>query len=265
MHIGTPICLSPLAALPLLRRLSIVMEPGTELTDAQVAELRALPRLETLHVSATSTSLLRRLLARPHDLQWQQISLPQPLRQNDAALLPQLPSLTALSWTAHAQHLDSLDFLQRLPNLVSIHCFHCDGLVAQLTAALQHCTNVTELALDCCDDITAAHLADLLPRLPRLQSLLLFDLTVDSLSFLAQAPLTSQLSRLVLSFCTKLPVAELRHVHSLLGLREMDIFGSFDEPMDPDCAALAALRPPSAALPLLESFTYTPPRIMSVQ
>jgi hypothetical protein len=216
-------------------------------------------------VRPTSTSLLRRLLALPHDLQWQEILLLGPLDDEDAALLPRLPSLTELSLTAHAQLLDSLDFLPRLPNLVSIHCFYCDGLVAQLTAALQHCTNVTELALDCYDDITAAHLADLLPRLPRLQSLLLLDLTVDSLSFLAQAPLTSQLSRLILSYCTKLPVAELRHVHSLLGLRELDICRSFVEPMDPDCDELMALRPPSAALPLLESFSFTPPRIAPVQ
>ena len=80
---------------------------------------------------------------------------------------------------------------------------------------------------------------------------------IDSLCFLSQAPLTSQLTALRLLCCRQLPLSELRHVHSLFGLRELDIFRSFDEPMDPHCAALAALRPPSAALPLLRSFTYT--------
>ena len=58
---------------------------------------------------------------------------------------------------------------------------------------------------------------------------MLVSLAIDSLGFLAQAPLTAQLSSLTLSGCTKLPVAELRHVHALRGLRELDIFGSFDE------------------------------------
>ena len=105
--------------------------------------------------------------------------------------------------------------------------------------------------------LTAAHLADVLPRLPRLQSLQLDNLGIDSLSFLAQPPLISQLSTLWLGYCTQLPAAELRHLHSLRNLRELDIYQSFSERIDPDCEWLTALQPPSTVLPLLQSFTYS--------
>ena len=255
------ISFAPLAALPLFRLLSINVRIAANLSHAQVEQLRALPRLRTLNIHPVPASLLRRLLAQPHDLQWQRISLPSPLRDADTALLPRLPSLTSLdlNW----RYLSGLDFLQGLPNLSSLRCSSLrDGsglrLTDRLVAALQRCTDVTELHLDRCASLTAAHLAELLPRMPRLRSLGLSDLGIDSLSFLAQAPLTIRLSRLSLSGCKKLPVAELRHVHSLLGLRELGIHDSFDEQMDPDCDELTALRPPSAALPLLESFTYYP-------
>jgi len=251
------ISFAPLAALPLLCRLTVLGYKAAqvaEITDAQVEQLRALPRLLQLSVKPVSTALLRRLLAQPHGLQWQDISLPRPLRQDDAALLPQLPSLTALTLTA--RRLDSFDFLRRLPNLLWLKCSYCDGTDAQLVDALRHCTNIFELHLNGCDGLTAAHLAELLPRLPQLESLTLRGLRIDSLSFLSQAPLTDRLNILQLIRCAQLPVAELRHVHSLRGLRELSLHDSFAERLDPNCESLMALRPPSAALPLLESFSY---------
>ena len=96
----------PLAALPLLRHLDVFVygeaDPEIDdtdlddLTDAHVGELRALPRLHSLDVNPITTSLLRRLLAQPHELLWKQISRPRPLTDADAALLPRLPSLTTL-------------------------------------------------------------------------------------------------------------------------------------------------------------------------
>jgi hypothetical protein len=202
-------------------------------------------------------------------LQWQEISLPWPLLDDTAALLPQLPSVTALSLDASS--LTHFDFLQRLPSLTSAHCSFSGmpadhaHLLGDVVAALCRCTSITDLRLSFCDGLTAAHLSDLLPRLPRLHSLALVSLGVESLSFLSVAPLTDHLSSLTLAGCAKLPVAELCHVHSLRGLRELFIFGSFDESLAPECAALVALRPPSAALPRLESFSYRPPQIAPVQ
>jgi hypothetical protein len=252
------ISFAPLAAMPLLRAFSIDGAADADFTDAQVDELRALPRLKSLNMAPISTSALLRLLAQPHDLQWQQISLPSVLIDDDAALLPQLPSLTTLHISA--EYLSNFDFLQGLPNLTSVHCSSIrDGPDAQLAdrlvAGLQHCANVTELRLDRCNGLSAVHFAELLPRLPRLQSLKLSSLHISSLSFLALAPMTSQLSTLWLNHCAQLPVADLRHLHSLRGLRELDIEGSFDEKTGADCDELMALRPPSAALPLLRHFT----------
>jgi len=156
--------------------------------------------------------------------------------------------------------LTNFDFLQGLPNLTSFDCSFLRGgsdaqLADRLVAAVQHCTNITRLRLDRCRGLTAVPLAELLPRLPRLQSLVLDSLRIDSLSFLAQSPLTGQLSSLTLSYCSQLPVGELRHLHELRGLRELLIYGLCDEKMEPGCHELMAL---PAALPLLESFTYLP-------
>ena len=48
----------------------------------------------------------------------------------------------------------------------------------------------------------------------------------------------------------------MRHLYSLRVLHELSLHYSFNEEMEADCAALMALRSPSAALPLLESFSY---------
>lgn len=207
-------------------------------------------------MTPTSTSPLQRLLAEPHNLQWQQISLPFETDNAAVALLPQLPSLTAASFDADC--LSHFDFLQRLPNLSSVCCSSSrdgfDGQLAdRLVAALQHCANITELQLICCRGLSADHLTELLPRLPRLQSLTLHSLDIDSLSFLAQ-PLTSQLTDLRLIYCTQLPVAELRHVHELRGLKVLELWGSFTASLDERRELLYL--PPSVLLPLLESFTY---------
>ena len=60
-----------------------------------------------------------------------------------------------------------------------------------------------------------------------------------------------------------LSAAELRHLHSLRGLRELEIESSFDEQMQADCDELTVLRPPSAALPLLRSFSFSSRRFQA--
>jgi hypothetical protein len=93
--------------------------------------------------------------------------------------------------------------------------------------------------------------------LPRLRFLKLVKLRVDSLGFLAQAPLTSQLISLVLSDCRWLPLSELSHVRTLRGLKELALLESFTAAMDAHSLSLFEL--PSAALPLLQLFRYRAP------
>jgi hypothetical protein len=250
---------APLAGLPLLRCLKVTSnEPQAEFGDAQVDQLRALPRLEKISI-LPSTPVLRRLLRRPHDLQWRQLPLPYPLDDEAAALLPQLPSLTAIYRSTSCSRFD---WLRGLPNLtgigLAVHSpMGAAGYAESLVAALRCCIGVEILRLFGFAELTAAHLADLLPRLPRLRDLTLHSLLIDSLAFLAQPPLTSQLVILDLSHCRQLPLAGLRHVHSLRGLKELWLNCSFSTPLDAESQSL--LTPPSILLPQLEKFTYKAP------
>jgi len=251
---GPQISFAPLAALPLLRILDVWWPWSgwqAEFSDAQVDQLRALPRLQQLRMPMT-TPLLRRLLRQPHTLQWQQISLPDALDVETAALLPQLPSLTAISGTAWC---GDFGWLRRLPNLTDVSLAfgpaNAAGHVDSLLAGLQSCAAIEILALDNFSHLTAAHLADLLPRLPRLRQLNLSRLDIGSLAFLAQPPMTSQLISLELRDCVFLPVAELRHVHSLRGLTALDSVRTFHLSLGDRSRSQLTL--PSALL-LLEKF-----------
>ena len=113
------------------------------------------------------------------------------------------------------------------------------------------------LRLSCCRGLTAAHLADLLPRLPRLRQLHLHRLSIDSLAFLSHPPLTDLLVALGLEDCAQLPLDELRHVHALRGLKTLRLCSSFTAPLDEHSQSL--LTPPSLLLPQLELFQYAAP------
>jgi len=253
---------APLAALPLLSQLKIGQPKRGrgEFSDVQIDQLRALPRLRNVRVEMT-TPLMRRLLRQPHDLQWQQISLPGLLDDDAAALLPQLPSLTQIihSWI----DCERFDWLRGLPNLTDVTLSFggpegaAVGRAAPLAVGLRSCSKIEKLALSNCSDLTTAQLAELLPRLLRLRDLRLSSLDIDSLSFLAQPPLTSRLRRLELSDCRQLPLSELRHAHSLCGLRQLELIRSFSEPMDSLSPLLYT--PPSLLLPQLEQFEYATP------
>jgi hypothetical protein len=249
---------APLADLPLLRRLKISQSWGQvqQLSDAQIDELRALPQLQEIDVPMTPP-LMRRLLRQPHDLQWQQIPLPGWLADEAAALLPLLPSLTAIPELVTC---DRFDWLRGLPNLTDARLWFSGSTGAESraespVAALHCCTKIEILALSRCRELTAAQLAELLPRLPKLRELRLQCLDIESLAFLAQPPLTSQLSRLDLSCCTRLPLTELRHVHALLGLEQLTVCQSFAAPLD--SFSRSQLTPPCALLPRLQQFEYT--------
>ena len=257
VHMMDPrLSFGPLISLPLLRRLDVCwLSPTDALSDAQVDQLRALLQLQELNVPAL-TPLLRRLLRQPHDLQWQELSLPHPLDDEAAALLPQLPSLTDIDCLAACSRFD---WLCGLPNLRHVHlAFNSTakaaGFADSLVAGLQHCANIEILRLDTygCVDLTATQLAELLPRLPLLRDLSLQGLSIDSLSFLSLPPLTNQLSRLDLYGCRRLPLSELRHVHALGGLKTLELFSSFVAPLDDHAQSL--LEPPSALMPQLEQF-----------
>ena len=265
-YIDDQLSFTQLASLPQLRDLSVCLTDDndvTEFSDAQVAELRTMPLLRRLDVKPMPNSLLRRLLAQPHELQWQDIELPSRLDDDAAALLPQLPSLTKLNAGCHVNATCSrFDFVRRLPNLTDVRITIIDpiasdaGRMESLVAGLQCCSRIEELTLFS-KDVTSAHLAELLPRLPRLRTFSLGLADITTLSFLAQQPMAGQLSCLVLADCTRLPLTELRHVHALRALKSLSLIESFDAPMDTHCRSLYT--PPSLLMPQLDKFTYDQP------
>ena len=248
---------APLAALPQLRSLDVRWSDDGSLSDAQADELRTMPRLHHLSLSFMTTDTLYRLLRQPHDLQWQQLPLLRPLDDEAAALLPQLPSLTKIGAVVGCERFD---WLRGLPNLTEVSLYlrvHDAGRCASLVDGLRGCTNIEILKLVDCPDLTAAQLSDLLPRLPRLQSLSFNYLDIDSLAFLAQPPMTDQLSSLTLWGCSDLPLSELHHLHALRGLKTLHLVASFTEWMDDHSQSL--YKPPSLLLPRLEEFCYVEP------
>ena len=265
---------APLGSMTRLRSLDIrgrrcIMHVALRLSDSQVDELRAMHRLQKVSPPETTADSLRPLLRQPHDLQWQDIStLEQAVLYDDtAALLLQLPSLTKLYCRAECRRFD---WLSGLPNLTDVHLTINQagpaGRTQSLIAGLQCCTNMKALAiaLHSCHsgdlDLTAAHLSDLpKPRLPQLRELEFLGLHIDSLSFLAQPPLTLQLSTLELLHCHQLPLAELRRVHALRGLKKLVLYHSFRKLLDEYGQSLYEPRSPSLLLPQLEKFIYFEP------
>ena len=256
-YIDEQLSFAPLALLPRLLRLKIVRPAGgVELSDAQVAELRTLPQLQELHVQPMSNSLLCRLLAQPHNLQWQQILLPEPLDDEAAALLPQLPSLTVIR-PYFSVACSNFDFLRRLPNLTNVQLNICEsndapGRIESLIGGLQCCSQINFLAL-ISKELTAAHLDELLPRLPRLQCLTLASGQFTTLAFLAQQPMTDQLTRFLLSECKQLPLSEQSHLQELRRLMECYLIDSFNSPMD---ELSQALYTPPSFRSQLKMFTF---------
>ena len=258
------ISFAPLSSLPLLRHLSILSPPHRpEFSDAQVAELRALTLLQRLDVRPMSTPLLRRLLKQPHDLQWRRMILPDDLSDAVVALLPQLPTLTGFGAVfgnaTSAMSCSNFDFLRQLPQLTHVGFRISEPSTAaridSLMAALPCCSQIEFLTIS--TDISAAHLSELLPRLPQLRTFCLGNSRAETLSFLAQPPMTRQLAVLRLISCSRLPLTELRHVHALRGLEDLLLLASFDEPMDSLCQSLHT--PPSALMPQLKKFFFKRP------
>jgi hypothetical protein len=252
--VDSTISFAPLAAAPQLRSLDLSWVRKVGLSDVQVDELRALTRLHTIRLPRMPMTLLHRLLRQPHALQWQEMVLNVPLRDEVAALLPQLPFLTALCLGAVT--CTRFDWLRALPHLTALDVGSHGNSLA-LLSALSLCAGLASLLLRYADDHTAAHLADFLPRLPSLRCLKLFYLQTRSLRFLAQQPTALQLTSLHLILCQYLSLSELRHVHALSGLTSLHLVESFDEPLDAHSRSL--LEPPSLFLPQLEDFMYSSP------
>jgi hypothetical protein len=164
-----------------------------------------------------------------------------------------------------ASSLDST-FLSLLPNLVEMEldCMDigAEGTLAspeECVAALQRCSKLTSLQIES-DKFTSQHMCALLPSLPALRKLGLYNMEqLESLRCFSRGPITRTLTHLELHDCRHpaLHIAELEHLHALIQLRSLILDESFAEPLDALTRRLHS-KPDSLLLPKLTEFIYTP-------
>ena len=249
----------PLAAVESLQHLHLdVTSSVSELSDAQVEQLRALPRLHWMAVENLSSLSLSRLLRTPHDLQWQQIQSVTTVDAVASAALSGLPTL-------HSLFTESCEDIGFLTHLVQLRALDLNTLdwpetvtADAVVGGLSCCTQLTDLTLAA--PLNGHHLSVLLPRLPRLTALrLLFMDELESLECLSSDPIVHQLRSLQLTCCQNLDSVELLHVHRLKVLESLSISQSFLDPLGN--LEIHLFTPPSILIPTLKKFEYEPPDI----
>jgi len=230
--------------------------------DAHVADLRALVQLHTLAFNRVNTPLLRRLLAPPHALRWQELGGLWQLTKDDAALLVSL-SLRTLYANLAMPHAD---FLLQLPQLTTLRLSAAGQGppdTERILQAVGTCAQLRSLTLEDSESVNMLHLRSAqlgacLTRLPNLQELDLSGATeLTTLSFLEVGSVRGTLIKLfLLDFSHRMPLSELQFVLQLRELQSLAVWDVFDAPL---CAAdLALLTPPtqSPLLPRLTKFSY---------
>jgi len=253
MNVAPGMRFTPLAAVPSLRRLTIVYAPSVELTDDQVDDLRALPHLDYLCTNELErTTTLSRLLREPHSLQWKHIT-PHThgwgnITTANLQLLPQLPSLTELGVLPDGFGAGYVECLSRLPRLSTLRVNVCFIRSEFLVACLQECRQITHLQLEAVvvDD---ADMAKIMSCMPLLRILELRSMTLDSLSFLRTPTLSRTLTELRLQDIS-VPASALVFLGALRALRSLYVGG---QPVD---AETLARYTPSALLPELTEFVF---------
>jgi len=258
-------CLAALPQMPTLRKLRLLWS-GLEydqITDAHIADLRAAPALEDVHLSVMSAAMLRRVLRPPHQLRWTRLqSLPERI-DNDSvqSLISLSATLTAIN-LYECSRLSSFDFLRRLPQLTELRLDTCGtnaGVIASLLGGLQSCARLEFLALRMMG-LSSAQLAALLPHLTRLRKLTVLcggaTPPLDTLSCFSGAALARSLVRLDIG-CQQpmqppMRVDELRHLLPLRRLRTLIVRKLFAaEALDPISPSVAPFTVPSLGLPSL--------------
>jgi len=263
-----------LAALPRMRKLRTLalMWSGMEydqIKDAHIADLRAVPALEDVHLGMMSAAMLRRVLRPPHSLRWTRLqSLPERI-DNDSvqSLISLSATLTAIN-LYECSRLSSFDFLRRLPQLTELRLDTCGtnaGVIASLLGGLQSCVRLEFLTLRFMG-LSSAQLAALLPRFPQLRKLAVMcggaTPPLDSLSCFSGAALAQSLACLSVGFlnlgdCQLRPamaVDELRHLLPLRRLRTLivrDMFTEAELSSPSNAPSIAPFTLPSLALPNL--------------
>ena len=211
-----------------------------------------------MSIAGLSSSSLAKLLRAPHSLAWTELWCLENVDADSAAALGTLPGLLTLDMPWNCR---DVSFLPALSQLQTLHLLLSDDPWAvtgdAVVEAISSCVRLTSVALMA--PVTSKHLSALLPRLPLLHTLSLgwCSASLESLRFLSDAP---SLQRTLRSFVLKgqraMCASEVRHVLGLKNLAKLELEDSFSEPLDGLTRHM--LKPPSALLPKLTEFEYTP-------
>ena len=224
-----PVSFAPLAALPHLRSFVFDWHSVGVMSDAQCAELRALPAVEHLWVPF---KIFPRLLLQPETepplaLNWQSIHADDDSIAVNDALALQLGTLSHLTALRVELQTSDCSFLLNMPMLRTLSLVRPNATISVDTSALLTslvpCVCITNLSLQRLD-FAAEHLCTLLARLPLLSSLRLQDmLLLTSLRCFATDALAASLLHLLLTNCPKAPLDEIHHLSGLRSLQSLTL------------------------------------------
>jgi hypothetical protein len=148
-------------------------------------------------------------------------------------------------------------FLRAFSHCTNAYFFCVEAVdIELLTSALSKCTALSALFL-MHRRLTAAHLSELLPRMPQLTSLSIYhSAAVTSLAFAHSLP---RLRTLCVHGSAHIPPVELHRLRDLPALTELELSDCFTPPLD--ALTIAAFMPGSAEflierLPALKSFQH---------
>lgn len=249
---------------------SLVLEPAdfkVLLPSALIACIRSFPNLTELIIQRIDLSSWLALLARPHDLKLESVSMPGADGSIDDRILdallgvPTLRSLsgtlrcTTISWISQLPNLTSLHFVCRLPPAVQL-----DALLEQIST----CRQLRSLTLQAHKDtLPAQKLARCLSQLHALEMLCLSSIMLlgDFRHFMdpCWGGSLKGLNSLILDQVSALPPSQpaemLQSLHPLWSLSVLQLLRcSFMT--EPSAELLSRYRVPSAIFPQLSTFIY---------
>lgn len=219
------------------RGISGAIEPAVPtLSDAQIEQIRQMGKLKSVEFAQLDAALLRRLLAKPHSLQWLSI-VGACWTAETLDALAGLPSLT--SFRPLVLSTNSFDFLEELTQLRILHLTF-DRIQSRhnIVVGVAVCHRLVQLSLSSCK-LTSDDLTTILHGMSSLTDLELSHmLELDSLGFLNSAALTKTLTSLAIHAQLRMPVLQLRQLHGLHHLKRLAMASLFDPPLDEYCLSL---------------------------
>jgi len=253
--------LSPFAATTSLRSIHTDQRRTRAYTPAQLAQLRAIPRLEKIEKPLVMKEV-RVLLKTPHQLQLTSLRIDDSVK----GVLELLATVSTTLTSLHFANVESMSFafLRSVPYIRSLQLsggsLGTEASETETEKLLDGCTwpLLTSMKLYDVENLTSAHISCLVSRMPALTNLELSGLeSLESLECLAThgSTLSQSLTQLDIRECSLLGANDLQYVATLKQLEFLTLSGAFVASLDG--WTRIQLNVPSLVLPnLVESGLY---------